>query len=317
MSPVPALSVIICTHNPDRTRLERTLGALRAQTLPAEEWETIVVDNASRQFPDAGFFTAHAPKNSVLVDEKDVGLAFARKRGFSAARGYLAVLVDDDNVLESHYLAEVLALAAQNPTVGTFGGKSLPEFESKPEPWQEEFLPLLALRDPGEMPEIARSLRPDPSGRNVYPLCAPIGAGMAIRREAWQSWVQRPAALVNISDRRGADLSSAGDNDIVLCALRAGWGTAYFPSLRLHHLIPATRLMPGYLARLNRSIQKSWMQVLTLHEANPWPPLSPASAALRKTKAWFTYAAWRPRSPWIRWQGACGHFDGRVRSHAA
>jgi hypothetical protein len=115
-----------------------------------------------------------------------------------------------------------------------------------------------------------------------------------------------------LSDRRGNELTSAGDNEIVLCALRAGWETGYFPQLALTHLIPPTRLNADYLARLNRGIQKSWMQVLALYEVSPWRPVSSAGAMLRKAKAWFTYRAWSSPAAHVRWRGACGHFEGRV-----
>ena len=77
-------------------------------------------------------------------------------------------------------------------------------------------------------------------------------------------------------------------------------------------MIRSDRELLADLARLNRGIQKSWMQVLTLHGANPHATLSSAGARLRKLKAWFTYAAWRGPIHRIRWQGACGHFDGRI-----
>jgi glycosyltransferase involved in cell wall biosynthesis len=41
------LSVIVCTHNPRQDYLARALAALRDQTLPTNEWELLVVDNAS------------------------------------------------------------------------------------------------------------------------------------------------------------------------------------------------------------------------------------------------------------------------------
>ncbi len=81
----------------------------------------------------------------------------------------------------------------------------------------------------------------------------------------------------------------------------------------LTHLIPASRLEAPYLARLNRSIQKSWMHVLSKHSANPWPAIAAWTLALRKAKAWFTYRAWANAAANIRWQGACGHFEGRVQ----
>jgi glycosyltransferase involved in cell wall biosynthesis len=311
------VSVIIPTHNPDPERLRRTLLGLRAQTLPPAAWDTLLIDNASTHFPSGDALAAAAPVGFHVVREPVLGLTAARRTGLIAAGGELAVLVDDDNVLAPDYLAEVVALFGALPGIGALGGKSLPEFAAGPPDWTREFFPLLALRDLGPESLIATSLRAPGASRDEYPSCSPIGAGMALRRPAWQAWLDAPAGGALPSDRRGAALTSGGDNDIVLSALRAGWGVAYSPRLSLTHLIPGDRLEPNYLAQLNRGIQQSWMQVLTRHAVNPWPPLTRSGAALRKVKAWFTYHGWSRPTGHIRWQGTCGHFDGRVRDRFA
>lgn len=136
---------------------------------------------------------------------------------------------------------------------------------------------------------------------------------MVLRRPAAQAWLARRSATA-LPDRTGGNLSSSGDNDIVLAAMAAGWETAYFPTLRLTHLIPRFRTQRDYLARLNRSIQSSWMRVLTAHDANPWPALAAWTVPLRIAKAWFHYRAWSSDAAHVRWQGACGHFEGRATS---
>jgi len=309
------LSVVISAHNPHPGRLHRTLSGLRDQILPAGPWETVLVNNASTDFPDAAFFASCAPANFFVVDEPQLGLTAARRRGFAAARGAVCVLVDDDNVLAPDYLAETLLLFAAYPQIGAMGGKSVPEFAVEPPPWAREFYGLLALRDLGDTPLISSGLRPTGATHNQYPAFSPIGAGMALRRDATRCWLT--AAASPLSDRRGGELTSGGDNDLVFAVLEAGLEVAYFPQLTLTHLIPAARLDADYLARLNRSIQKSWMQVLTLHDACPWPPLSPFGAALRKAKSWLTHRAWISPAAHIRWQGACGHFDGQAALAAA
>ena len=308
------LSVIIPAHNPEATRLRRTLAGLRAQTLPADQWETVLVDNASLPAIDLATLANDAPHNLRLVREPELGLTAARRRGFTEANGEVFILVDDDNVLAPDYLAQVHALFAAHPKVGALGGKSVPEFAVEPPAWTREFFHLLALRDLGDAPLISTGLRPSGATRNVYPDCAPIGAGLALRRAATTSWLDavahdpRRAKL----DRRGNALVSGGDNDLVLTLMAAGWEVAYFPQLALAHLIPAARLEAGYLVRLHRAMQTSWMHVLTLHDANSWPPLTPGGAALRKMKAWFTYHPWSSPAACVRHAGACGHFDGRV-----
>ncbi len=305
-----AITVIIPAHNPDPERLRETLQGLRAQTLDANRWETLLIDNASTRFPDSAWLAKHAPARFRVIREPELGLSAARRLAFRAVSSEFAVLVDDDNILGTGYLELTIDIFARHSRVGVAGGRSSPRFEVEPPEWTREFFPLLALRDLGAEEKVSAGSRSLAARQDRYPPFAPIGAGMALRRGAWESWLSAPSA--SISDRRGSELSSGGDNDIVLCAMSAGWEVGYFPELELVHVIPPSRLESGYLARLNRGIQQSWMQVLSLHEANPWPPLSKAGAVIRKTKAWLTYHAWSSAAARVRWNGACGHFDGRV-----
>lgn len=301
------ISVIIPTHNPHSGRLCRTLAALCAQRLPMARWEVVLVDNAS---PTPVATGASGPINLRIVREPTLGLTAARRCGLRAVAGEFVVMVDDDNVLAPDYLEKTLAHFAAHPRVGAFGGRSVPEFEAAPPDWVREFDDLLACRDLGPTPLLSG---PD---SHEYPVFAPIGAGLALRRAAAQPWLDDPSADT-LPDRRGATLTSSGDNDIIFSVLRGGWQVAYFPDLTLTHLIPVGRTQPHYLAQLNRGIQKSWQQVLRRHGASPWPAIAPWTVPLRQTKAWFTYRAWSSPAARIRWQGACGHFEGRARPHSA
>lgn len=304
------LTVVLPAHNPNAERLARTLRGLRGQTLPVSAWETLLVDNASSPALASAALADSAPPNVRIVREERLGLSHARRRGFVEARGEFLVLVDDDNVLAPDYLALVLDHFAANPRLGAIGGPSRPEFESPPAPWTREFFPLLAIRDLGPQP-LRAGLHPPGAARAVYPPCAPIGAGLALARAAAQVWLDRadPAAL---TDRRGGELTSGGDNDIVFRALRAGWEAGYFPDLVLTHLIPDSRLAPAYLARLNRGIQRSWVQVLALHDASPWPAIPRWTVPLRAARAFVRAQAWRSPARHVRWQGLVGRFEGQA-----
>lgn len=301
------ISVFIPTHAPHEERLRRTLQGLRAQTLPVSEWETVLVDNASARPIDVTRFASDAPVNLRVVSEPALGLSHARLRGFAETESPVIVMVDDDNVLAPDYLSKALEFLHAYPRVGAVGGRVLPEFAISPAPWLKPFDGLLALRDLGDEIIVANR-RKDPTGIWEYPLCAPIGAGMVVRREALQLWLSAGAS--GITDRRGGELTSGGDNDMVFSMLEAGWQVAYLPGLSLIHLIPEGRMTEGYLCRLNRGIQKSWMDVLRRHGANPWPVIPRWTVPFRKVKAWLALRAWSSPERRIRWSGICGQLEG-------
>lgn len=147
-----------------------------------------------------------------------------------------------------------------------------------------------------------------------YPACAPIGAGMALRRVAATRYVDAltgdPARAA--FDRSGAGLVSGGDNDLVMTVLEAGLSVAYFPELVLTHLIPPRRTGRDYLGALNRAIARSWVRVLALHGIRHWPAITPRSVPLRQARAWWRTRAWRGPAEWVRWQGRCGQFEGQA-----
>jgi len=221
----------------------------------------------------------------------------------------VVVMVDDDNVLAPNYLTEAARIMRERPRLGAIGGKCLPEFEVEPEPWMREFLPLLALREHGEKEIISGEVRSADGSRRAYPdRAAPIGAGMVVRREAAKGW--REEEEPGLPDRKGAELSSAGDNDLVFQILRGGWEVGYFPGLKVTHLIPRERLTARYLARANRGIQRSWVQVLRKHDACPWSVVPAWSLPLRKAKGWLSQKPWRGSTQTIAWQGTAGRLEG-------
>jgi len=309
MSDAPRISVIIPAHNPNWERLERTLQGLRQQTLPADHWEMLVIDNRSN--PPMELSLEGLP-HARIIREKTLGLTHARLCGFRNAEATLFVLVDDDNVLERNYLKAAKELAEQHPQVGIFGGKNLPEFEVPVPRWFPNPPIGLGIRDLGDSPLFG--LATDYRANSEYPSCAPVGAGMVLRREIAHTYSQGIASHgTRITDRKGKALSSGGDCDLVMTALEKGWNVGYFPELQLTHLIPSERLTFEYQYRLAQGIMESWVQVLDIHGIRPWPAIPRWSVPLRQLKAWFTHRAWTGRSARLRWQAACGKLEGQAR----
>ncbi|MBK8284616.1 MAG: glycosyltransferase family 2 protein [Ahniella sp.] len=269
---MPEISVVICAHNPERTRLKRVLEALSAQDLSHHRFEVLLIDNGSEPTLTKNDLNDLPSLPIKIVPEPRLGLTHARATGFREARGSITVLVDDDNELAFNYLSETRAFLEQRPDIGVIGGPCIPEFDGPIPSWAQEFLPLLALRDLGKEPLIHSGEHGLSHG---YPSFSPIGAGMAIRTSLAQHWASNRALDENgLIDRCGSALSSAGDNDIVFSCLRQYAGVAYLPTLRVTHLLSVSRLDPFYLAKLNEGIQRSWQQVLAIHGVSPWQPIS-------------------------------------------
>jgi glycosyltransferase involved in cell wall biosynthesis len=240
--PTPSLSVVICTHDPRPAYLERVLGALRAQTLPHERWELVMVDNASAA-PLAARWDLAWQRNARHVREDELGLTPARLRGIREAAGEVIVFIDDDNVAAEDYLEQAERVAAERPDIGAFGGGIAGEFEAPPPAWIAPYLAGL-----GVCP-LERDYWSNLPG---WSLATPYGAGLCVRAGVARDYLAKVASSRRRRslDRVGRALTSGGDTDLAWCALDLGLGTGRFRRLRLTHLIPAARLTEEYVTRL-------------------------------------------------------------------
>lgn len=239
----PRLSVILCTHNPRPDFLARTLASLRAQTLPAADWELLVVDNASRE-PVARLAALEGHPAGRVVTEAELGLTAARLRGIAEARAELLVFVDDDNLLDPDYLARAAALAHAHADLGVWGcGHFTPEWETPPATELAPYLQYLAVHQ----------IDADRVSRRAFDYAAtPAGAGLCVRAAI----ARRYAENVRADPRRrqlgrtGAGLGACEDFDLALTAIDLGFAVGVFRELRMVHLMPRGRVEESYLLRL-------------------------------------------------------------------
>ena len=233
------LTVVIPTHNPRQESLARVLTALRSQTLPTDQWDLVVIDNASAADLNSLLRLDWHPAARVVREEK-LGLTPARMRGFQEAKGEIVVLVDDDNELRADYLERVLAIAAKFPFLGTWGGSIVPEFEN----------PLL------EPPKIfhvylaCRTCESDSwSNDRHHHGSTPWGAGMCVRRTVFEEYLKQVHENPGREklDLQGKKLLYGGDTDIAYVGCGMGLGKGVFSSLHVTHLIPSQRCKEAYL----------------------------------------------------------------------
>lgn len=253
------ISVVICTHNPREDYLEQTLKGLRKQTLPTDQWELLLIDNAS-DTPLSQSWNLDWLPNGRHVSELELGLTPARLRGIREAGSELLVFVDDDNVLEADYLEEAIKIADGHPLVGVYGGSSIGVYAKQPPEWAKIMLSDLAVRD-----VTVDSWACLPGIKAL--VCAPCGAGMVMRKSIAEHYSQllKNDPVRRELDRKGSSLASAGDSDMALTACKMGYAIGTFAKLSLVHLIPAERLDRNYLIRLAEGQSFSYVILTYLH----------------------------------------------------
>jgi FkbM family methyltransferase len=264
---VPKISVILCTYNPRRDLLEWALQSIAIQTLKKSEYEAIIVDNNSSVPIDGEELNVMLQLPLRVIRESRQGLTFARIAGIRQARGEILVFIDDDNSLESDYLANVLTIAREEPNIGLYGGIAVGRLEVPVAEWKKRLLPHLGVRDYG----------PDPitSCEQRWGKWEPIGAGMVARREVAEAFVRfvEENAGAGSLGRSGSALLSGEDSLFARIANRAGYACSYQPKLRLYHFMKKERLTFRYLYKVLEGHGRSYVRLERLL-GRPIEPLS-------------------------------------------
>jgi glycosyltransferase involved in cell wall biosynthesis len=237
-------SVIICTRNPRADYFAQVLDGLRNQTLPFDKWELLIVDNAS-QVPLASSCDISWHPTARHVLERELGVAYARRRGIQEAFADLIIFVDDDNVLYENYLAEVIKIGHEWPALGAWGSGCIRgDFEVEPPVCLTKLRPwwLIPVREV-----------PAPRWSNVASCedAIPWCAGLCVRKEVGMAYSQVcDQSSIQITSRQGASLFGGEDIEISFVCCNHGLGVGIFPELKLTHLIPKRRLTEDYLVRM-------------------------------------------------------------------
>ena len=236
-------SVIICTYNPDPVKFIRALRAIEQQTLVVDEWEWIVIDNASST-PVSTLIPDELKNRIAVIEEKEPGLTPARLCAINAAKHEWIVFVDDDNVLRSDFLFSAKKIIDSNNKLGAIGGRLVPEYETDPSHDVVNHLFMLAIRLPEK----------DAWGMDYAWDKTPFGAGMVIRKTV-ASHYARLLSTDNARrglDRNGKSLMSSGDVDMAHTAVDLGFEIGVFTALELIHIIPSFRVQKNYLLQMMR-----------------------------------------------------------------
>ena len=115
------ISVIICSHNPKKSKLLQVLNALKKQSLKQSEWELILIDNLSDKYIQSYIDLAWHQK-SRIIRELQLGLTASRLNGITNSCGKYLCFVDDDNLLDEKYLENAYGVLEKKQHIGVIGG---------------------------------------------------------------------------------------------------------------------------------------------------------------------------------------------------
>jgi Glycosyl transferase family 2 len=258
-------SVIICAHNPRSDYFARVLEGLRNQTLPPHKWELLIVDNAS-QVPLASSCDVSWHPTARHILERELGVAYARRRGIQEAAADLIIFVDDDNVLDESYLAKANKIGKESPCLGAWGSGCIRgDFEFEPRESLRSWLPVREVTAPrwsnlagvhllGESPEEA----------------IPWGAGLCVRKEVAIAYCQFcDQSSLQIISHQGEGLLGGEDTEMAFICCSRGLGVGIFPELKITHLIPQRRVSEDYIVRFaegtsisNNLLRYKWQHII-------------------------------------------------------
>lgn len=254
-------SIITCTYNPDDEIFNRLIKAVSRLEIPnnvSVEW--IIVDNNSTQSVEKSFDFSSIQIPLLHVVEQTPGLTSARIAGFKASKGDWIVFFDDDNEPNEDYIKNAFALINNNNNVGIWGaGRIAVNFEKNAR-WLEAYRQLFQERNIKN--EIIQNSN---TWQNNYPQ----GTGQVIKRMLFEDYKTKVESnQYSLSDRSGKSLSSGGDVQIVLNAIKYGYCVGVSEDLKLYHHIDASKCSFSYVLRLIYGMASG--AVLAHHQVFPY-----------------------------------------------
>ena len=233
------LSLIIATYN-RAEQLMVTLDSVARQTLSADRWECIVVDNNSkddtRQRVEA-FAAEHPQLNVVYHLEQNQGLSYARNAGIAKAQGDIIAFVDDDERIVPEFVEAYVELFDSKADAMSAGGKIVAEYPTGRPEWMSHYTeqPIANPMDFGSEVKLFPKRR------------IPGGGNMAMRRSVFEE-----VGVFNTNlGRTGGRLIGGEESELFERMAERGMACYYVPRAVMYHIIPESKLQPDYFERLS------------------------------------------------------------------
>ena len=134
-SPALILTIVICTRN-RFALLKDLLSTIAQQEASTDLFEVLIVDNASTDRTHQTVLEQQKgfPANLRYVMEPQVGLSFARNKGWKEAEGEYVAYLDDECRLPPEWLKVAHEIISSSQP-DAFGGPIYPSYASEKPRW--------------------------------------------------------------------------------------------------------------------------------------------------------------------------------------
>jgi glucosyl-dolichyl phosphate glucuronosyltransferase len=275
------LSVIIPTRNRGHF-LQDAIGSILDQSLPAEYYEIIIVDNGSSDDTKTVVESLKSKNSKKIryVHESEPGLHNGRHRGVREAVGDILVFVDDDIIADPIWL-EMILKTFNDSDVALVGGKVLPKWEGEVPPWIDVFknkteygwtIGYLSLLDFGNASK-------EIPGKFVF------GCNFSIRKDVlYECGGFHPDGMPDELIQYRGD----GETALAVAIQARGYRIIYEPKAAIYHRVPFERLTIEYFCQraFNQGISESYTRIRHQYGLDEYPSriISPKSNILVKIK---------------------------------
>jgi len=225
------ISIIICTYNRCRS-LETVLESIQKLDIPpALTWETLVVDNNSRDATRETVekFTRFERRNITYIFEGRQGKSHALNTGIAAAKGEILAFTDDDVTIDPSWLINIKKTFDTYDCAG-IGGKIVPVFPGKKPYWVRTDSPFPYMNVLGSF---------DYGDECLEFQSPPYGANMAFRKTVFAVHGQ---FRTDLGPTEGNLLGKGEDSEISLRLLKRGEKLRYVPDAVVYHRVQDEKL---------------------------------------------------------------------------
>lgn len=238
------ISAVVATYNRERF-LPEALEGLRIQTLDPQFFEIIIVNNNSKDRTkeiSLKFISDNPHLNCIYVEEYNQGLSFGRNRGIVESTTPIVTFIDDDAVIEKHFLEKAVEYLEKNKEAAAVGGKIFAKYLNKKPVWMSKYIQALVGHvDYGDI-------------GFEYPVGKyPYGSNMTINKQALID-----AGMFNTAlGRIGSGGLGGEEKDMFDKLMAAGHKIIYVPELIVYHSVDDSRLTKEYIQKLSTGVGAS------------------------------------------------------------